>query len=192
MRDSLQRARRMKSISANFYIGLVIATGAGILGDGLRNWTTQDWARYLVFSVIALIASGMKVTLPAVMGTMSMNFLFVLIGTSELGRSETLVMGCLGMLVQCVLHTKTRPRPVQVSFSVASMACSTAAAWWMYHSAMLRTPWVEAPLRLILAAGVFFVINTLSIALVIALTEAKRVWRVWKDCYFWSFPNYLL
>ncbi len=170
----------------------MIATGAGILGDGLRNWTTQDWARYLVFSVIALIASGMKVTLPAVMGTMSMNFLFVLIGTSELGRSETLVMGCLGMLVQCVLHTKTRPRPVQVSFSVASMACSTAAAWWMYHSAMLRTPWVEAPLRLILAAGVFFVINTLSIALVIALTEAKRVWRVWKDCYFWSFPNYLL
>ena len=109
----------MRSLRANAYIGLVLALGTGILVDSLWHWSTPDWARYGFYLAIALVASGMKVTLPAVMGTMSMNFLFVLIGISELGRSETLAMGCLGMLVQCVVHTKTRPRPVQVLFSTA-------------------------------------------------------------------------
>ena len=83
-----------------------------------------DWTRYLSYCVIALLASGMKVTLPAVSGTMSMNFLFVLIGISELSLPETLVMGCLGMLVQSVFQVKNRLRAVQVIFNVASVACS--------------------------------------------------------------------
>jgi putative nucleotidyltransferase with HDIG domain len=182
----------VRSLRANTYIGLVIATGTAILADSLWHWSTLDWARYGFYLAIALVASGMKVTLPTVMGTMSMNFLFVLIGVSELGRSETLAMGCLGMLVQCILHTKTRPRPVQVLFSTASMACSTAAAWSIYHSSILSSGSLEQPTRLMLASGTFFVTNTLSVAAVIAWTEVKSVWRVWRSSYFWTFPNYLV
>src|SRR5580700_9146095 len=119
----------MKSRKATAYIGAVIAVGGAILGWGLLDWHTQDWARYACYCAIALVASGMKVTLPAVRGTMSMNFLFVLIGVAELSRAETLAMGCLGMLVQCVFHAKERAKVVQVSFSVASMASSIAAAY---------------------------------------------------------------
>src|SRR5271155_2239433 len=124
----------MRSRQAAAYIGAVIATGAAILGWGLWDWHTGDWTRYLSYCAIALIASGMKVTLPAVRGTMSMNFLFVLIGIAELSRAETLAMGCLGMLVQCVFHAKERAKVVQVSFSVASMAGSIAAAYAVYHA----------------------------------------------------------
>jgi hypothetical protein len=77
------------------YIGLIILAGAAILTHGLSHWSTADWARYLSYCAIALLASGMKVTLPAVSGTMSMNFLFILIGISELSLAETLTMGCL-------------------------------------------------------------------------------------------------
>src|SRR5215471_16780205 len=100
----------MKPLRAAGYIGLMIVAGAVSLGYGLWNWHTQDWTRYLFYCGIALVASRMKVTLPAVTGTMSMNFLFVLIGVSELSRGETLLIGCLGMLVQCILSTKQRPR----------------------------------------------------------------------------------
>jgi putative nucleotidyltransferase with HDIG domain len=134
----------------------------------------------------------MKVSLPGVTGTMSMNFLFVLLGIAELSLSETMVMGCLAMLVQSLLHTRHRPRPVQVLFSVASMACSIAAAHAAYHSQLARFNVLEQPLMLLAAAGVFFFTNTFSIALVIALTEGKRAWAVWRDSYFWSFPNYLV
>jgi putative nucleotidyltransferase with HDIG domain len=182
----------MRIRSSIAYIGLVGALGAASLGYSLIHWQTQDWARYAFYCAIALIASRMKVKLPGVTGTMSMNFLFVLVGVAELSLGETMVMGCLAMLVQCLLHTKLRPRPVQVVFSVASMACSIIAAYEAYHLQLARLHALEQPMMLLVAAAVFFFTNTFSIALVIALTEDKRVWTVWRDSYFWSFPNYLV
>jgi diguanylate cyclase (GGDEF)-like protein/putative nucleotidyltransferase with HDIG domain len=42
------------------------------------------------------------------------------------------------------------------------------------------------------AALVFFFANTLPISVVIALTEGKSSRKVWSECYFWSFPYYLV
>jgi len=67
------------------YIGLVVAAGLVILIHGLKIWDPQDWVRYLAYCAIALIASGMKVKLPGITGTDVDEFLFVLIGVSELG-----------------------------------------------------------------------------------------------------------
>ena len=43
-----------------------------------------------------------------------------------------------------------------------------------------------------LAAITYFIANTGSIAAVIALTEDKSIKRIWVECYFWSFPYYLV
>jgi putative nucleotidyltransferase with HDIG domain len=177
---------------ATVYIGLIILAGSVILNHGLWNWSTHDWSRYLTYCVIALLASGMKVTLPAVSGTMSMNFLFVLIGISELSLPETLMMGCLGMLVQSVIYVKNRLRAVQVIFNVASMACSIQISYSIYHAAFHESGTLEAPIKLLLAAATFFVTNTLSVATVIGLTEKRNPWKIWRESYFWSFPNYLV
>ena len=182
----------MRSVTANLYIGLITAAGAAVLAYGLQDWRTTDWARYLFYCATALLASRMKVALPGVTGTMSMNFLFVLIGITELSRAETLLLGCLGMLVQCLFSAKQRPRLVQILVSVASVACSAAAAYEVYHASFLRSRALEAPTMLMLAAAAYFVINTFSIAIAIGLTEGKQVWTVWRDSYFWSFPNYLV
>jgi putative nucleotidyltransferase with HDIG domain len=190
-RAQLAADRRMKLSTSAAYIWLVSAAGAASLGYSLFHWQTQDWPRYIFYCAIALIASRMKVSLPGVTGTMSMNFLFVVLGIAELSLAETMVMGCLGMLVQSLVHTKHRPRPVQVTFSVASMACSIMASYFAYHTQLLSVRSLEHPMLLLAAAGVFFLTNTFSIALVIALTEDKRIWSVWQDTYFWSFPNYL-
>jgi putative nucleotidyltransferase with HDIG domain len=177
---------------ATVYIGLVIFAGSVILAHGLWTWSSQDPIRYLSYCAIAILASGMKVTLPGVSGTMSMNFLFVLIGISELSLAETLVMGCLGIVVQSVVHVKHRLRLVQVLFNLASMACSIQISYGVYHSPYLLSGKLEAPVKLLLAAATYFVTNTLSIATVIAVTEGKRAGKVWRESYLWSFPNYLV
>jgi len=174
----------MKSLRANSYIGLVVAAGTAILGHGLWTWSSADVRRYLIYAVIAVVASGLKVSLPSVKGTMSMSFLFVLIGISEFSLGETLAMGCLGMMVQSIFLTKTRPRPIRVAFSVASVACAIQIAYSVHHAWELQSG--------VLTATAYFVANTLLIATVIALTEHQSVWRVWRDSYFWSFPNYLV
>lgn len=177
---------------ATAYIGLIILAGSVVLGHGLWNWSSQDWTRYLTYCVIALLASGMKVTLPAVSGTMSMNFVFVLIGISELSLPETLAMGCLGMLVQSTVYVKNRLRAVQVIFNVASMACSIQVSYSVYHASFHESGALAAPIKLLLAAATFFVTNTLSVAAVIGLTEKRNPWKIWRESYFWSFPNYLV
>jgi putative nucleotidyltransferase with HDIG domain len=173
------------------YIALVVASGLAVLIHGLKTWGPTDWTRYLTYCAIALIASGMKVKLPGVTGTMSMSFLFVLIGISELGFPRTLVIGCLCMVVQCLLHAEVRPKPVQVIFNLASIACSIEACFRVYRLVSQHGTF-EAPLRLLIAASAYFATNTLSIATVIALTEGKRARDVWRESYMWTFPNYLM
>jgi putative nucleotidyltransferase with HDIG domain len=166
------------------YIWSVIAAGVAAFSHGLWTWSSHDPARYLSFTLIALVASGMKVTLPSVTGTMSMNFLFMLIGISDFSLGEALLTGCLGALVQSILHAKARPKPVQVAFNFASTACSIYIAYRVQHAPELQSS--------LLTATVFFITNTLLVALVIALTERKNVWSVWRDSYFWTYPNYLV
>ena len=43
-----------------------------------------------------------------------------------------------------------------------------------------------------MAAICYFLINTVSIAGVIAVTENRNLRKIWNECYFWSFPYYLV
>jgi diguanylate cyclase (GGDEF)-like protein/putative nucleotidyltransferase with HDIG domain len=42
------------------------------------------------------------------------------------------------------------------------------------------------------ATTVYFLTSTLAIAAVVALTESKNLRKLWHECYFWSFPYYLV
>jgi len=179
-------------VATKAYLGSVLAAGTSVVAWSIWHWHSQDLFRFLVYLAISGLASGMKVVLPSLNGTMSANFLFVLIGVAELSLPETLVMGCLGIAVQSIWHARQRPRPVQVAFNMASMALAVAAAHWVFNLPWFRENRMEAPIVLGLAAAVFFVANTFLVALIIAFTEWKPVWQVWKQGYFWTFPAYLV
>src|SRR5665213_902998 len=182
----------MTSRGARVYIVAMVAAGAAVLGYGFWNWHTADWARYAFLLGVSGLASGMKVTLSAGAGTMSMNFLFILIGVQSLSLGETLLMGVAGILLQRCLRANNKPSIVQAVFNVASIACSIGAAFAVYRTGLKFGGLVEAPVLLLLAAGTFFLANTFSVALAIGLTEQKSPWAVWRATYFWSFPNYLV
>jgi diguanylate cyclase (GGDEF)-like protein/putative nucleotidyltransferase with HDIG domain len=71
------------------------------------------------------------------------------------------------------------------------MANASALTYLTYHSLIGRFGG-NKPILLMVAALVFFFANTLPISVVIALTEGKSSRRVWSECYFWSFPYYLV
>lgn len=178
--------------ATKLYLSSVLAVGSAVLLLNLLRWHSQDPMRFLVYLVIACLASGMKVVLPSVNGTMSANFLFVLIGVAELSLPETLVMGCMGIVIQSVWHVRRRPKLIQVAFNIASMAFSVAAADGVYHFAWFQQNGLEGTVLLGLAGIAFFLTNTLFVSFAIAITERKQVWPVWRDGYFWSFPVYLV
>ena len=130
--------------------------------------------------------------LPGIDGTMSVNFLFILLGVLELSLPETLVIGCTASLVQSVWQTRKRLDPVKVLFNVAGMMANASALTYLSYHWLAARFGSNKPILLMVAALVFFFANTLPISVVIALTEGKSSRKVWSECYFWSFPYYLV
>src|SRR5579859_5292252 len=174
------------------FILLQLVIGCPLLPYALFHWHSADWVRFSCFMLVALGASLFKVRLPGIQATMSANFLFILVGILDLSYSETLLMGCLGGLLQSLWGAKPRPRLVQVLFNFANLAISITAANLVFHSYYAAHVGLKWPLLLAAASTTYFAVNTMSVSGVIAITERRSPIKVWKDCYLWSFPYYLL
>jgi hypothetical protein len=179
--------------TAKIYIGLVIALGFSLLtGCLLFQAQFPDLPRYFSYLVLAALASTLKVRLPGLTGTMSVNFLFILIGIADLTLAETLAMGCAATVIQCVWRAKRRPRIVQTVFNIAALILSIGVAYQVSHFilALARTESLCA--LLVLAACSYFVSNTLLISGVLCLVEGKPLKKIWQQCFLWTFPYYLI
>jgi diguanylate cyclase (GGDEF)-like protein/putative nucleotidyltransferase with HDIG domain len=172
------------------FISLVVVTGTCVILYGAVNPTSKNIAQFICYLLIAILAARLKVRLPGITGTMSVNFLFILLGILELGFAETLVLGTAAILVQCFY--RDRPSPIQVTFNLCASAFAIGVAYNVYHLEVSGTAVKAHPLLLGLAAITYFAANTASIAAVIALTERKSIKKIWVECYFWSFPYYLV
>jgi PAS domain S-box-containing protein len=177
------------SLAARLYIGLVISLGILALGYGFYYWQVTNLTRFLWYLALAIPASCLKVRLPGIkVGTMSVLFMFVLGATVELNLPETLALGSVCVIVQSLWHSKFGARFVQVSFSVAAIAIAIVATDLAYRS----IPFMSGVLRLAVAVTIFFITNTVPIAIVIGLTERTSPISVWKTSYLWCFPYYLV
>src|SRR5690349_8906391 len=184
------RQRAPLNWQARLYIAFITACGAACLITA--DWDMQHFFRFACYLVVCILASNMKVNLPGILSTMSVSFLFILIGILDMTAGQTLAMGCLGALVQCVWKAKSRIRPVQALFSVMNMAIAVDASYALYHSHLAQKISSGSPISLILASLTYFALNTTGVAGVVALTERKSIVETWRGCYFWSFPFYLL
>src|SRR5437016_13002106 len=122
------------SIRARLFIGATAALGMWALTHALLHWQSVDLTRFVCYLLVAVLASGLKVQLPGIDGTMSVNFLFILLGVLELSLPETLVIGCTATLVQSVWHARKRIDPFKVIFNFAGMmANATFLTYVSYH-----------------------------------------------------------
>jgi diguanylate cyclase (GGDEF)-like protein/putative nucleotidyltransferase with HDIG domain len=180
------------SIRARLFIGATAALGMWALAHALLHWQSVDLARFVCYLLVAVLASSLKVQLPGLDGTMSVNFLFILLSVLELNLPETLVLGCTATLAQCLFGTRQKLVPIKIVFNVfGMMANAIVVSYFAYHSLQRVLGAGTLPL-LVVTALIFFVANTVPIAMVISLTEGKPAHKVWADCHFWSFPFYMV
>ncbi|HTW66414.1 MAG TPA: HD domain-containing phosphohydrolase [Bryobacteraceae bacterium] len=175
---------------ARTFIGLVACIGlVAVLGPLAAPgpvWST----RFVCYFVLALLSSGLKVSLPGVTGTLSVSFLFILAGMAELGPLQTMAIGIGSALVQIFWGAKKRPALHQVLFNLAAIAIAIRFAEMAMHWSAARS--VSLPFQLLCATAAYFIANTVPIAAAIAMTEKRSLYTVWKECYFWALPYYLL
>jgi putative nucleotidyltransferase with HDIG domain len=180
------------SYRAKIFITAVIVGGGLALAYSLLLWRSQDLAGFLVYFVIALLVSGLKLQLPGVTGTISVCFFFVLIGIVSLDLPQVLVTGCAAVLVQYLWQATKKLQLVQMLFNIASASIAITVSYQVFHSSWLRSLPLELSVMLALLACTYFVSTTSLIAAVIALTEDKSFAKVWRSSYLWVFPYYVL
>jgi diguanylate cyclase (GGDEF)-like protein/putative nucleotidyltransferase with HDIG domain len=177
---------------ARLFIAATGAVGIWSLVHALWHWQSADLARFVCYLLVAVLASSLKIQLPGIDGTMSVNFLFILLSVLELSLPETLVLGCTATLAQCLFGTQQKRVPIKIVFNVLSMmANAIAISYYAYH-ALQKIAGAGTLLLLVITALIFFVANTVPVAIVISLTEGKPAHKVWGECHFWSFPYYMV
>jgi diguanylate cyclase (GGDEF)-like protein/putative nucleotidyltransferase with HDIG domain len=180
------------SFRAKIFIGVTAALGMWAMAYSVWHWQSVDLARFACYLLVAVIASGLKIQLPGLDGTMSVNFLFILLSVLELNLPETLILGCTATLAQCLFGTRQKLVPVKIIFNVFSMmANAIVLSYFAYHD-LLRVLGAGTLPLLIITALVFFVANTVPVAVIISMTEGKPAHKVWAECHFWSFPFYMV
>src|SRR4029077_10235342 len=95
---------------ATIFILTQLAGGLPLLPYAMLHWQSENSLKFACFLGVALSASLFKVRLPGIQATMSANFLFILVGILDLSYPETILMGCLGGLVQSLWQAHPRPR----------------------------------------------------------------------------------
>ena len=177
---------------AKLYLTLNISLGCLVLVLSWNQWQSTDPTRFLTYFLFCLLGSTLKVRLPGVTGTLSVNFLFMLLGVLHFSLGEIVLMATSGALVQSYWHAVERPRPIQVGFNVASMSIAVFAAYQTFNGLQALGLWEGSALPLVCTSLAFFAVNTISVSGILALVGNQSLITIWKECYFWSFPYYCL
>jgi diguanylate cyclase (GGDEF)-like protein/putative nucleotidyltransferase with HDIG domain len=189
MSASTNSWRGLPAGAQTFVISVIVAGTACLLQAAIRP-SSRNIAEFICYLGITILASRLRVTLPGITGTLSVNFLFILVGIAELGYAEALTLGAVSMLAQSVFPG--RPTSIQLTFNICAGALSTAAAYAVYHNPLWLDPFGSKPVLLCLTASTYFIVNAGCIAVVISFSEQKPLLKILVDCYFWSFPYYLV
>ena len=174
---------------AKLYIGAVIGAGAICFAYAVSEWTCRDPRQYICCFAVAALASIFKVQLPGVTGATSVNYPFVFLSIVEFSYGETMVLSCVAIAVQTVWRATKRTKPVHFLFNCAGMALYVSAGCAAYR--LLGVPGKLDIMALAAAVTSYFLMNSFSVAGVIALTEGKSALATWRGSCLWVFAYYL-
>jgi hypothetical protein len=177
---------------AKAYIAMIGALAATVLGFVAYRWNPEIFGRFILFFGLAMVASAMKIRLPGLKTSISLNFVFILLGIALFSFSETVLIGLGGALVQSLWKPLHRPKAVQVFFNGACLTVCSAAAFWAAHAVPALLGSSSAAAMMTVGACVYVVLNTGMVSLVISLAEGQSLKQLWPQCYEWTFPYFLV
>jgi putative nucleotidyltransferase with HDIG domain len=181
-----------RSIGARAFIAAMAAAACACFVPAFFHWQSSDPVKFICYLIAAALASSLKVVLPGVESTLSVNFLFTLMGILELSLPETLAIGLANTLAQSYWRPARQVKPVQLLFNLSQVTVSGAAAFGAYRLVVIYVLHGPGPLALLAAAIVHFACNTAAMSTIIGLTEDKPIAGIWGEFHLWLLPYYMV
>src|ERR1700675_801706 len=168
-------------------VGLVVFFGIGILLQVPLTWGHPAYGRFTGTFLVALFAARLKVSLPKLTGSMSVNLPFILLALSELSLAEALLITGVSTLVQCLWSENSQQKPIKIIFNVGVTLMAAQAAWFTMQA---TAP--NSGLGLALGGLAYLLANTIPVAAIIALTESSHLFGIWRRILQLTFPYFVL
>jgi hypothetical protein len=176
---------------AKTYIALVILSGAAVLLFAAGSWPSSGLQQFVIYLGLAALASTLKVRIPSLEGTISPNFVFLLLAMAVCRFSEVVVISMAAALVQSLWAPAKRPRLVQVAFSAATLMLSASVAYKLSHLSLAANGGESAVPFVLLAGSLYFPLNSAMVSIVIGLVERQPLKQVMLRCYEWVFRHFM-
>lgn len=181
------------NFKARTFIALVISLGVLAATLAAAAWRSAPSLGQLAFYVLLTAAvSLIKLRLPGLEGTYSLNSIFLLAGAVYFTLPEVVIAAAAGVLVQSFAGAKTRPSFLQILFNASNEVFSIAAASVTITYLIRGGLWPARPALLAAAAAIYFVLNTGLVSGILTLLQGGSFVEVNRQWYSKSFPAYLL
>jgi diguanylate cyclase (GGDEF)-like protein/putative nucleotidyltransferase with HDIG domain len=174
----------------------LIVTSAGFCLSALvlSGWRPApgDRTRLAMYMIAAVITSGMKVRLPGIFSSLSMNYVFIVAGLLDFELSGGLLIGIAGVVGQSYYKCEKRPEWHHLLFNLANVSLSAGAANWCKDLPCIAPIDRFGVFAIVSASLAFFAFNTIVLSGIIAFTSGQTPFAVWRSSFLWTFPQYLV
>ena len=171
------------------FVGFTAICASAILIHGL--FTIHGWHswEFLSLLLVAALTSRLKIKLPGLNGNMSVSLPFILIAMTQLSLPEALAVAASSILIQSVPRAPYKFKPVQMMFNVSTGLIAAELGWQTLHrvSVLNFTP----TLSLLAGCAAYFFASTIPVAMIISLSENRKVLGTWSEIVHLSFPYYV-
>jgi PAS domain S-box-containing protein len=178
-----------------WYILGVIAFGAVTLVLFLPRATFTPIVPFVFLVLLSSLTSAFKIQFPIASGSnMSVSYVVDIASLILRGPHATMLVGAASGWSQSTLNAKTTNPLYRTLFNIAILVITVQAAGQVYErlGGTASPDPAAAVIPLFGMAITYFFVNTIPIAIAIALTTDQNAFRIWKTDFASSAPSYLL
>ena len=148
-----------------------------------------------IFLLLAIAACAARAKVTLYRGT-SLSFLtaVVLLAVLQDGPAVAALLAICGVTIQAI-HPHKKIVVHQLIFNAGMIALTSTGTWWIHHvligSQTANTLSAET-IATLLASFTYFLGNSLSVALIVALTKGMSLFHIWSQYFLNSAPSFLI
>jgi PAS domain S-box-containing protein len=178
-----------------WYILSVIVLGALTFAVLIPRAASSPLVPLLLFIVLSSLFSAFKVQFPIASGSnMSLSYVVDIAALVTCGPHAAMIVGAASGWSQSTFNSKPRNPPYRTLFNMACLVLTVQASGYVFQQ-LGGTPDFDARSIAVPLAGMavtYFLVNTVPIAIAIALTTNQSAWRIWRTDFSSSVTSYLI
>ena len=179
---------RESPLAFKVYYFTFIALGFLLFAYLVQAFPLQRFPEVLLFTFLIVIADSAQITLPRGGASIYASSPFDLAAIVLLGPAAAVLVEAIASFFTEVIVQ--RRAAMKYAFNVPLLIATVGVAgvtYWAFPEGWrsLDSPRFLVPLSA--AAVVYYLVNTTSVSLVIALRGSKSVFHIWKQNYMWTF-----